>query len=177
VTKPLVLIDADVLGRRRTGDETYVSQLLRALPGVSEDLRIAAITRDPSLLPDGIEPVHLPVGSQELRMAVSVPRLLRRMRPELAHFVHALPLACPVPAVLTVQDLSWERDPSVFGHGGRRQEPCRHASLRGARRRRADRAGHTLVGHQLSTRGYKRPAGHGSTLPVAGFAFARGLAP
>ncbi len=115
MTKPLVLIDADVLGRRRTGDETYVSQLLRALPGVSEDLRIAAITRDPSLLPDGIEPVHLPVGSQELRMAVSVPRLLRRMRPELAHFVHALPLACPVPAVLTVQDLSWERDPSVFG--------------------------------------------------------------
>ena len=34
MTKPLVLIDADVLGRRRTGDETYVSQLLRALPGV-----------------------------------------------------------------------------------------------------------------------------------------------
>jgi glycosyltransferase involved in cell wall biosynthesis len=115
VTKPLVLIDADVLGRRRTGDETYVSQLLRALPGVSGDLRIAAITRDPALLPDGIEPVHLPVGSQELRMAVSVPRLLRRLRPALAHFVHALPLACPVPAVLTVQDLSWERDPSVFG--------------------------------------------------------------
>ncbi|HEY6068818.1 MAG TPA: hypothetical protein VIU81_08965, partial [Gaiellaceae bacterium] len=115
MTKPLVLIDADVLGRRRTGDETYVSQLLRALPGVSEDLRIAAITRDPSLLPDGIEPVHLPVPSQELRMAVSVPRLLRRMRPALAHFVHALPLACPVPAVLTVQDLSWERDPAVFG--------------------------------------------------------------
>jgi glycosyltransferase involved in cell wall biosynthesis len=26
-----------------------------------------------------------------------------------------LPLTCPVPAVLTVQDLSWERDPSVFG--------------------------------------------------------------
>ena len=59
MTKPLVLIDADVLGRRRTGDETYVSQLLRALPGVSEGLRIAAITRDPSLLPDGIEPVPI----------------------------------------------------------------------------------------------------------------------
>jgi glycosyltransferase involved in cell wall biosynthesis len=48
-------------------------------------------------------------------MAVGVPRLLRRMRPALAHFVHSLPLHCPVPAVLTVQDLSWERDPSVFG--------------------------------------------------------------
>jgi glycosyltransferase involved in cell wall biosynthesis len=44
-----------------------------------------------------------------------VPRLLGRLRPRLAHFVHSLPLRCPVPAVLTVQDLSWERDPSVFG--------------------------------------------------------------
>jgi glycosyltransferase involved in cell wall biosynthesis len=115
VTKPLVLVDADVLGRRRTGDETYVAQLLRALPEAAGDLRIAAITRDPELLPDGIEPVHLLAGSQEMRMALSVPRLLRRLRPALAHFVHALPLPCPVPAVLTVQDLSWERDPSVFG--------------------------------------------------------------
>lgn len=115
MTRPLVLVDADVLGRRRTGDETYVAQLLRALPEMADDLRIAALTRDPALLPDGIEPVHLPAGSQELRMAFSVPRLLRRLRPALAHFVHALPLVCPVPAVLTVQDLSWERDPSVFG--------------------------------------------------------------
>ena len=28
----LVVIDADVLGRRRTGDETYVLNLLRHLP-------------------------------------------------------------------------------------------------------------------------------------------------
>ena len=113
--KPLVVVDADVLGRRRTGDETYVAQLLRALPAVADDLRIAAITRDPGLLPDGIEPLHLPAGSQELRMALSVPRLLRRARPALAHFIHALPLNCPVPSVVTVQDLSWERDPGVFG--------------------------------------------------------------
>jgi glycosyltransferase involved in cell wall biosynthesis len=115
VSRPLILIDADVLGRRRTGDETYVEQLLRALPEVADDLRIAAITRDPALVPDGVEPVHLPAGSQELRMAVSVPRLLRRVRPGVAHFIHALPLSCPCPAVVTVQDLSWERDPSVFG--------------------------------------------------------------
>jgi glycosyltransferase involved in cell wall biosynthesis len=115
VNKPLVLIDADVLGRRRTGDETYVDQLLRALPAVANDLRIAAITRDPSLIPDGVEAVHLPARSQELRMALAVPRLLRRVRPALAHFLHALPLSCPCPAVVTVQDISWERDPGVFG--------------------------------------------------------------
>jgi polysaccharide pyruvyl transferase WcaK-like protein len=91
MNKPLVIVDADVLGRRRTGDETYVDQLLRALPAVTEDLRIAAITRDPALVPEGIEPIHLPAGSQELRMAVTVPRLLRRLRPALAHFIHSLP--------------------------------------------------------------------------------------
>jgi glycosyltransferase involved in cell wall biosynthesis len=115
VSKPLVVIDADVLGRRRTGDETYVEQLLRALPGVAGDLRIAAIARDAALVPDGIEPLVLRARSQELRMAVGVPRLLRRMRPALVHFVHSLPLHSPARAVLTVQDLSWERDPSVFG--------------------------------------------------------------
>jgi glycosyltransferase involved in cell wall biosynthesis len=115
LSRPLVLVDADVLGRRRTGDETYVAQLLRALPEVADDLRIAAITRDPALVPAGIEPIHLPARSQELRMAVTVPRMLRRLRPSLAHFIHALPLASVSPAVVTVQDLSWERDPSVFG--------------------------------------------------------------
>jgi glycosyltransferase involved in cell wall biosynthesis len=111
----MILVDADVLGRNRTGDETYVRELLRSLPEVAEGLRIAAIARDASLVPDGVEPVVLRARSQELRMAIGVPRLLRRLRPALAHFVHSLPLHCPVPAVLTVQDLSWERDPSVFG--------------------------------------------------------------
>ena len=113
--RPLVLVDADVLGRRRTGDETYVRELLRELPAVAEDLRIAAVTRDPELVPDGIEAVQLPARSQEFRMAVALPRLLQRLRPDVAHFIHALPLRCPSPAVVTVQDLSWERDPSVFG--------------------------------------------------------------
>jgi glycosyltransferase involved in cell wall biosynthesis len=113
--RPLVLIDADVLGRHRTGDETYVAQLLRELPAVAPDLRLGAITRDPSLVPSGVEPILLSARSQELRMAVTVPLLLRHVRPALAHFVHALPLVCSPPAVVTVQDLSWERDPSVFG--------------------------------------------------------------
>jgi glycosyltransferase involved in cell wall biosynthesis len=114
VTKPLVVVDADVLGRHRTGDETYVEQLLRALPEVATDLRFAAISRRPELVPPGVEPLHLPARNQELRMARSVPALLRRVRPALAHFLHALPLRCPCPAVVTVQDLSWERDPSVM---------------------------------------------------------------
>ena len=115
MSAPLVLVDADVLGRQRTGDETYVEQLLRALPAAAPDLRFAAVTRRPDLVPEGVEPIHLPARVQELRMAWRVPRLLRRARPAVAHFVHSLPLVTRVPAVVTVQDLSFERDPTVMG--------------------------------------------------------------
>jgi alpha-1,3-rhamnosyl/mannosyltransferase len=112
---PLVVVDADVLGRHRTGDETYVTGLLRALPGAAENLRLAAVTRRPELVPPGVEPIELRARIQELRMAVRLPLLLRKLRPSLVHFVHALPPALPCPAVLTVQDLSFERDATVMG--------------------------------------------------------------
>lgn len=119
MSRPLVVIDADVLGRRRTGDETYVENLLRELPGVAEDLRLAAVTRRPELVPEGVEPVELRARTQELRMAWTLPRLLRRLRPALAHFQHALPLRCPCPAVVTVHDVSFEREPGLMSRWDR----------------------------------------------------------
>ena len=113
------MIDADVLGRRRTGDETYVLNLLRALPAAAPDLRLAAVTRHPDLVPPGVEPLALPARLQEWRMAWSLPRLLRRLRPALAHFQHALPPALPCPAVVTVHDLSFERDATAMGRRDR----------------------------------------------------------
>jgi glycosyltransferase involved in cell wall biosynthesis len=107
----LVVLDADVLGRRRTGDETYVQNLLRALPehAAAAGLRIAAITRHPELVPVGVEPIELAAGNQAIRMAWRVPRLLRRLRPALVHFQHALPPRPPCPTVVTLHDLSFER--------------------------------------------------------------------
>jgi glycosyltransferase involved in cell wall biosynthesis len=120
VTAPLVVVDADVLGRQRTGDETYVENLLRRLPGLADgELRFAALTRRPELVPEGVEPVHVPARFQELRMLQAVPRALRRLGADLAHFQHALPRSCPCPAVVTVHDLSFERDPSVMGRRDR----------------------------------------------------------
>jgi glycosyltransferase involved in cell wall biosynthesis len=116
VSAPLVVIDADVLGRQRTGDETYVANLLRRLPALAGgELRFAALTRRPDLVPQGVEAVHVPASLQELRMLHSVPAALRRIGAALAHFQHALPRSCPCPAVVTVHDLSFERDPSVMG--------------------------------------------------------------
>lgn len=111
--KPLVLIDADALGRQRTGNETYVRELLRALR--APDLRFAAVTRHPNLVPEGIEAVELPARHQIMRMSLQMPRLLRRLRPAVAHFQHALPLGYSGRSVVTVHDLSFERDPGLMG--------------------------------------------------------------
>jgi len=118
----LVVVDADVLGRRRTGDETYVRNLLRTLPRHAADagLEIGAVTRHPELVPDGVLPVLLPARSQELRMAWTLPRTLRRVGAALVHTQYALPFRCPCPVVVTIHDLSFEhglmgrRDRLVF---------------------------------------------------------------
>jgi glycosyltransferase involved in cell wall biosynthesis len=134
----VIVVDADVLGRTRTGEETYVANLLRELPAVARDLHFAAVTRHPELVPDGVEAISLPARSQELRMAFTLPRLLRRLRPDLAHFQHALPLGYRGRSVLTLHDLHFERDPSVMGLLDR-------LTFKAVVPRSARRAGHVLA--------------------------------
>ena len=122
MTSPLVVIDADVLGRQRTGDETYVRNLLRELPPLAEDagLRIGAVVRSADVLPANlipatVEPLVLTSGRQEWRLAWALPRLLRRVSAALVHTQYALPVSCPCPAVVTIHDVSFERDPTLMG--------------------------------------------------------------
>jgi glycosyltransferase involved in cell wall biosynthesis len=119
MSKPRVVLDADVLGRRRTGDESYVSALLTELPAVAPELELAAVTRNPGLVPAGIEAVALPARSQVFRMSWSLPRLLGRMQPALAHFQHVVAPGYGGRAVVTIHDLSFERDPSLMGRRDR----------------------------------------------------------
>jgi glycosyltransferase involved in cell wall biosynthesis len=116
VSEPLAVVDADVLGRQRTGDETYVLNLLRELGELAagSGLRIGAITRHAHLVPPGIEAFELETSLQEARMLWTVPRLLRREGAALVHTQYAVPMQAPCPAVVTVHDLSFERDPSLM---------------------------------------------------------------
>lgn len=134
MSEPLVVVDADVLGRHRTGDETYVLNLLRELPepAAAAGLRIAAVTRRPDLVPDGIEAIELSTSRQELRMAWSLPRLLGRLGADLVHTQYVLPWRCRCPAVITIHDLSFERGSSLMN--GRDRVVFRHMVPRSARR-------------------------------------------
>jgi len=145
----VILLDADVLGRERTGDETYVLNLLRELPRVAPELRFAAVTRRPELVPEGVEPIELGTRSQELRMAWTLPRLLRRLRPEVAHFQHALPLGFRGRSVVTLHDLSFEADPTAMGRIDR-------LVFRAVVPRAARRADHVLVVSERTRRDVER---------------------
>jgi glycosyltransferase involved in cell wall biosynthesis len=115
VSKPLIVLDADVLGRQRTGDESYVSAMLRELPQLDDGLRFAAVTRHPERVPEGVEAIKLPARSQVWRMSRSFPRLLRRLRPAVTHFQHVIAPGSPGRAVVTIHDLSFEREPKLMG--------------------------------------------------------------
>jgi glycosyltransferase involved in cell wall biosynthesis len=115
MSKPLIVLDADVLGRQRTGDETYVSALLRELPQLDDGLRFAAVTRNPDWVPDGVEAIELPAERQPVRMSWSLPRLLRRLQPAAAHFQHVVAPGYAGPSVVTIHDLSFEYEPKLMG--------------------------------------------------------------
>jgi glycosyltransferase involved in cell wall biosynthesis len=117
--KPLVAIDADVLGRHRTGDESYVAALLRELVPIADRERLAAVTRHPELVPNGVEPVELKARSQPLRMAARLPLLLRRLHPALAHFLYVIPPAYRGRAVVAIHDLSFEVLPELMSRSDR----------------------------------------------------------
>ena len=108
----LVLLDADVVGRARTGDESYTVGLLRELPGVAHDLRFACSLRDladlPADVPAEVERHALPVASPYRRIPFVFPRLARRVGAALVHVHYFVAPALPCPAVLTVHDLSFQ---------------------------------------------------------------------
>jgi glycosyltransferase involved in cell wall biosynthesis len=117
----VVAFDADVLGRRRTGDETYALNLLRELGSLVADagVRLVAVTRRPDLVPAGVEALELRTGIQEVRMTWSLPRALRALGADLCHTQYAVPLRAPCPSVVTVHDLSFERDPGLMSRKDR----------------------------------------------------------
>ena len=52
-------------------------------------------------------------------MAWALPRLLRRLGAALVHTQYAVPLRCPCPAVVTIHDLSFEREPGLMSRKDR----------------------------------------------------------
>ena len=113
MTAPDVVVDADVLGRQRTGDETYIQQLLMGLSELGTDLNIHAVARRAGLIPEGITPEILPVRNYGARLAWQLPHRLRTLRPGVAHFQYVIPPGYGGTCVLTVHDISYDVLPEL----------------------------------------------------------------
>ena len=121
--RPLVLLDADTVGRGRTGDESYTVNLLRELPAAAPDLAFACSLRDPADIPadvpQSVRRIALDVRSPYRRIPLSFPALARRERAALAHSHYFVAPRMPCPSVVTVHDISYARAPELFSRRDR----------------------------------------------------------
>ena len=110
-----VAIDAHTVGRRATGNETYILGLLRGL--------LAAAGADPVGLvdPGAAVPIWLEERAVRLPRSAALPRLLldlshagRQWRVDLLHVQYVRPLRSDVPVITTIHDISFEHFPDLF---------------------------------------------------------------
>lgn len=93
-----------------SGVSTYTQQLLAALVARCDDrcyVPLAHRNVNGHLPPGTAAPIGEPYQRRWWWMQAIAPRLLHDLQPSLAHFTNSIaPLACPVPLVLTIHDMS-----------------------------------------------------------------------
>jgi hypothetical protein len=109
-------VDAHAIGRHLTGNEVYIRSLLDAFGAHDQESEfIAYVSAEQAEL-------HLPHGIQArrvaanpfLRLGCDLPMKVREDRPDLLHVQYTAPLACPVPIVVSVHDVSFLEHPEYF---------------------------------------------------------------
>src|SRR5207244_3882347 len=117
-----VAIDAQALGARRGGDETYVRYLIHSLATVDPDTEYTLFLAQP--LPTEIQILGLERMRRVVlqhhrlirRIPVAMPLAMMRDRIEVLHAQYAGPPICPAPVVLSLHDIAYERYPQFFPH-------------------------------------------------------------
>ena len=112
-------VDAHAVGRHLTGNEVYVRSLLNAFAAQDRDCEIMAYVSA------GESCASIPAGIRTRRVALNpfarlgydLSMKVREDRPDLLHVQYTAPLACPVPVVVAVHDVSFLEHPEYFTHG------------------------------------------------------------
>lgn len=115
-------IDAHMVGAQETGNETYVANLLRALPRADRDqvFQYKALTLDPRMLRacvgdrHSVHAVRVRPATSLVRIPASTSFLALRERFDLLHVTYVAPPVSPCPTVVTVHDISYRLFPQYF---------------------------------------------------------------
>jgi glycosyltransferase involved in cell wall biosynthesis len=138
-------VDAHAIGRHLTGNEVYVRSLLSALAGLNHESEIVAYVSADSAaqyLPASIRTRRV-ATNPFLRLGFDLAMRVRQDRPDLLHVQYTAPLACPVPVVVSVHDVSFLEHPEYFTRD-------RAWQLQFTVRRTVKRAARILTGSEFS---------------------------
>src|SRR3954447_26358980 len=111
-------VDAHAIGRHLTGNEVYVRSLLNAFAAQKQDDEfVAYVSADSasSCLPAHIRTRRI-APNPFVRLGFDLAMKVRQDRPDLLHVQYTAPLACPVPVVVSVHDVSFLEHPEYFTH-------------------------------------------------------------
>lgn len=107
-----IAFDGTTLTPRRTGVGYYTEHLLHHLAQENPDDDLVVVSNRPIETTRAL-PARVRVVSSNTRaprlvwMQTTAPRLLRRLRADIVHFTNGImPLACPIPAIVTIHDMS-----------------------------------------------------------------------
>ena len=109
-------VDAHAIGRHLTGNEVYIRNLLHAFAGLdrsSEFITYLAIDERSPWIPPHFT-VRRVSPNPFVRLGYELSGQLRQDRPDLLHVQYTAPLACPVPVVVSVHDVSFLEHPEFF---------------------------------------------------------------
>ena len=138
-------VDAHAIGRRLTGNEVYVRSLLNGfarLDRESDFVTYLSMEDAEAWVPTRFA-VRRIAGNPFVRLGCDFALKLRWDRPDLLHVQYTAPLACPVPVVVSVHDVSFLEYPAYFPF-------ARAAQLRLTVRRTIQAAGRILTVSEFS---------------------------
>ncbi|MFN7992162.1 MAG: glycosyltransferase family 1 protein [Bryobacteraceae bacterium] len=109
-------IDAHAIGRHLTGNEVYVRSLLKSFASLDQESEFvtyfsAEDARDWTA--QRFQSRHVS-ANPFIRLGAELAMKLHRDRPDLVHVQYTAPLACPVPVVVSVHDVSFLEHPEYF---------------------------------------------------------------
>jgi len=109
-------VDAHAIGRHLTGNEVYVRSLLNAFGAQDRECEfVAYVSADEArtFLPKRIQTRRI-AANPFIRLGFELGMRVRQDRPDLLHVQYTAPIACPVPVVVSVHDVSFLEHPEYF---------------------------------------------------------------
>ena len=111
-----IAVDAHAIGRRLTGNEVFIRSLLQAFAAQPDGCEFRAYVSSEeaaAAIPRNI-PVRRVAANPYVRLGWDLGRKVKLDRADLLHVQYTAPLACHVPVVVSVHDVSFLEHPEYF---------------------------------------------------------------